>query len=574
MREIELNPLDEHMARKMADLAGVTPGTSFFQAVRLVCFAAANGHVCLDLRDYTGQEISFNYLGSMETIPLPEIDVWIDELASNPLVGDGTNNTPFVLDNKHSRLYLHRYWQYERHLITAFKHLSAAQLDASTTQADMAKHLFADTNSSEEQQQASQMAGQSQLCIITGGPGTGKTTTIVSIMAMLLTENPWIKIILTAPTGKAAARLSESVANGKKLLLDKISPEIAEKISIETQTIHRLLKSRRNSIFFQHNAENPLPIDCLILDEASMVDIALMSKLIQALPDKCRLILLGDANQLSSVEAGAVFGDLCSTADPQLLSKITYLKKSHRFKSDQGIGRLSHLVLSGSGREAYDYLSENQNDQIAWEKLPEPNQLQNFIEKTIIPHAEKLANSGTIEIAFQQLRSFLVLTALRVGIFGSVNLNDLVSDLLIQFGHISPATEWYPGRPIIITRNDYGMGLFNGDLGICFPDPEENRLAVYFETSDGYRKIVPSRLPSHESVYALTIHKSQGSEFDGVALILPDRESEVLTRELIYTGITRARSSLTIVGNKEVFIKSVSKSVKRSSGLKEGLDET
>ena len=247
MREIEFTPLDEHMARKMSDLAGLAPEGAFFHAVRLVCHVTANGHVCLDLMDFAGREVQFSYLDSVETVSLPETGVWVHELESNPLVGEGTKNTPFVLDTNHCRLYLRRYWQYERYLVTAFKQLSAVEFESSksATTTSMTEQLFADTKNSEEQKLATQLALQSQLCIITGGPGTGKTTTIVNIMAMLLADNPEFKIVLTAPTGKAAARLSESVSSGKQRLLKKIPQDTWEKISVETQTIHRLLKSRR-----------------------------------------------------------------------------------------------------------------------------------------------------------------------------------------------------------------------------------------------------------------------------------------------------------------------------------------
>jgi len=574
MREIDLNPLDEHFARKMNELAGADPDQAVFNAARLVCNESANGHVCLDLDQFSGQKVLIRYQDTESIVSIPDLTDWLRTLENNILVGQFEEVKPLILDKVHHRLYLRRYWQYERHLVDSFrKFASSTQLLPESEKADqLLEQLNPPTADNNDQRQAIQLAMQSQLCIITGGPGTGKTTTIVNIMVVLLAADPEIRIVLTAPTGKAAARLSASVSEGKERLKGTIPVEIWNKISEETHTIHRLLKSKRNSIYFRHDALNLLPMDCLILDEVSMVDMALMSKLIQSLPDDCRLILLGDANQLSSVEAGAVFGDLCGTESIQLQNKVVQLKKSHRFDPDKGIGRLSEQVLAGKGGEGYHYLNTGDDSRISWYSLPEPELLPTFIEKTILPKAEALLDSDTIESAFKRLKSFMVLTALRVGPYGSLNLNILVEDLLAQMGKIPAATDWYHGKPILITRNDYGMDLFNGDLGICFRDPEENRLSVYFEKQNGYRQVSPARLPAYESVYALTIHKSQGSEFDQIILMLPEKENELLTRELIYTAITRARNSLQVVGNEQVFIDSVSKKIRRSSGLKEGLD--
>ena len=576
MREINLSPLDQHFARGMARLDGSNHDQVLYQTTRLVCHVSANGHVCLDLREYAGQTVIFRYLEKEEQITLPETSMWISELFKSRLVGQIGAHTPFILDDKYYRFYLRRYWQYEYHLIQFFgEHTSTLPIPVHSLDVEhLIKTLFPPESSLGGQQKAVYSALRNRLSIITGGPGTGKTTTIINIMALLIANEPDICIKLTAPTGKAAARLSESIANGKKRLQENVPQKIWNQISEETFTIHRLLKSKRNSIYFHHDADNRLPIDCLILDEASMVDIALMSKLINALPDHCRLILLGDANQLSSVEAGAVFGDLCTSNNRQLQDKVTHLTHSYRFNPEKGIGRLSKLVLMEEGETAFNCLNSKAESQTIWHSLPDPSLLRSFIQKTILPYAKKLLGAETIGQAFQTLKSFAVLTALRVGRYGSINLNSVVETLLVETGLVPTAAEWYQGKPIMITRNDYGMGLFNGDLGICFSDPEENRLSAYFEKGDGYHKISPTRLPAHESVFALTIHKSQGSEFDEVMLVLPDAATDILTKELIYTGITRAKIGLQILGSRHIFIDSVSRTIQRSSGLKEGLDRS
>ncbi len=573
MITIELTSLDNHFAQKMVDYSGTNISDEFADTVKLLCNVTTSGNVCLELSEFSSKEIMFKNGEEKAVRKMPEIDYWISVLQQSQVVGVAGEEKPLLLDKSHQRLYLFRYWQYEQQLMQSIiKMIKMHPFDIDEVLLEIGlKRLFKDGETDKAPIQAVKTALKNQFCIITGGPGTGKTTTVTKILALLLEQNIQLKIALTAPTGKAAARLKESVLSGKERIKEHISSRIYEQLKEKTHTIHRLLGSRKNSIYFKHNETNPLDIDCLVVDEASMVDLALMSKLVSALPKHTRLILLGDRNQLSSVEAGAVFGDLCSENADQLKNNIVHLTKSHRFNAEEGIGKISHLVLDEKGTSSYETLISGNSNQISWKELPDALSLKQFIQQNIIQEIKEYLLFQTIDDAFKKFKSFIILTALKRRIFGSDNINRLIEELLVESGSIPPDNEWYHGKPILITRNDYSMMLFNGDLGICHMDHDDNKVRVYFESDNGYRKISPSRLPNYESVYAMTIHKSQGSEFEKVLLVLPDKDTEILSKELIYTGITRTKRELEIWGKKDVFIKAVQRSVKRSSGLIDGL---
>jgi len=441
-----------------------------------------------------------------------------------------------------------------------------------------------------------------QFCVISGGPGTGKTSIVAIILALLLkqAESERLRIALTSPTGKSAAKLQEAIRNMKTKL--SCPNSIKEEIPEEASTIHRMLGSIPDSPYFRHNAKNTLPVDVVVVDEASMVDLALMSKLIQALPLQARIILLGDKDQLASVEAGAVLGDICDTGTEHSFSQgfckdckevtgytihtqqngtpeseirdcIIQLEKNYRFGSDSGIGAVSYAVNTGDGDRAIKLMKSGVYGDITWKNLPHPNDLPQVIKSTIIQgYGDYLRVMNPFEV-FQVFERFRILCALREGPFGVAALNILAEQILREERLINPDMIWYPGRPVLITRNDYTLRLFNGDMGIVLPDPSvNNELRVFFPATDGtVKKFHPFRLPEHETVYAMTVHKSQGSEFDKVLLLLPDRESPVLTRELIYTSITRAKKSVEIWGNENVFRTAVSRYIERTSGLRDAL---
>ena len=453
------------------------------------------------------------------------------------------------------------------------------------------------------QQVAAVAALRKRFCVISGGPGTGKTSTVVKIIALLLEQakGAHLRIALAAPTGKSAARLGESV----RLLKEKLdcTEEIRGLIPDGVSTIHRLLGPTGGSVRFRYSNDNPLPFDAVIVDEASMVALPLMAKLATALRHDARLILLGDRDQLASVEAGAVLGDICGAGRkepfsaefaeflavmagggqipvepsgsslPPLSDSLVILKKNYRFGDMSGIGEVGRAVNNGAGENALELLRGGCRTDVTWHDVPKPNGLKKSLAEMVITGYSKYLAAETPAEALQLFDTYRVLCALRQGPYGVEGVNALVEGILAEKGLIDMNSRWYRGRPVMITVNDYNLKLFNGDVGIVFPDSETGgNPRVYFPTPDGgVRKISPVRLPAHETVYAMTIHKSQGSEFERVLLLLPAHDSEVMTRELIYTGITRAKNAVEIWGDEKVFVTAVARKIERKSGLKDAL---
>lgn len=453
-----------------------------------------------------------------------------------------------------------------------------------------------------------------QFAVISGGPGTGKTTTVAKLLAALVTQAiqrgeqdalglpllPEIKLV--APTGKAAARLTESI--GAAVASLTVDAAVKEAIPTQSSTLHRLLGAIPERVAFRHHRDNPLHLDVLVVDEASMVDLPMMARLLDALPPHARLILLGDRDQLASVEAGAVLGDICafagqgySPAHSQLLSQLTgfefapghgelsvvsdslcMLQKSYRFHAQSGIGQLAKAINAGQPHLVDQVWQQGYRD-IQFHRLTTEH-YQAMINQTVTFYLNYLdgirddAPPREVLQAFSQVR---LLCALRDGDFGVTGLNQRIERALAKKGRIKPDDEtWYLGRPIMITRNDHGLGLYNGDIGIVMRDPAEStdpitgerRLRVFFEMPDGsIRGVLPSRLPAHETVYAMTIHKSQGSEFADTLMVLPAEFSPILTRELIYTGVTRAKQRLYLYAQPEVVSRAVRLRTERASGL-------
>jgi len=454
------------------------------------------------------------------------------------------------------------------------------------------------------------LALTSARCVISGGPGTGKTTTVTKLLALLLQVRDDLNIKMVAPTGKAAARLTESISNALTDL--DVAQAIKDKIPTQASTIHRLLGVQANSNHFRHDENRRLNLDLLLVDEASMVDLPLMAKLLGALPEHARLILLGDKDQLASVEAGAVLGDICafinagySTSKAQQLVELTgfdslceqaqhsstmsdklcLLKKSYRFDQYSGIGFLATAINQGKATskqvislcDKYDDLSHYANNESSLPLLAE------MIKKgysAYLSGIEKIGvdNRDLAKQLLKQFSQFKILCAIREGDWGVIGLNQLAETVLNQAGLIQLgadteqlANSWYVGRPVMITQNNYHLGLYNGDIGLCLLD-DTNQLRVYFQMADGeVYDFQPSRLPSHETVYAMTVHKSQGSEFEHTVLALPQSLVPVVTRELIYTGITRAKKQLTIFADLSLMAHAIKEKTQRFSRLVERL---
>ncbi|MGE3540252.1 MAG: exodeoxyribonuclease V subunit alpha [Candidatus Tectimicrobiota bacterium] len=597
----QLSDLDLHFGRLLARLAA-SEAPPFLMAACLTSHWTSQGHVCLDLNTLAGQ-VLFAQCG--EPWIAPELASWTSTLLSSAVVGRPGDFCPLVLDAR-GRLYLYRYWHYEQQLASDLQQRAAAEtvaLDEERLRDSLAR-LFPARPAPEcdWQKIAAVVAVLKRFCVIAGGPGTGKTRTVARVLALLIEQagGQPLRISLAAPTGKAAARLQEAVRDARHQL--PVEAAIRDAIPTEASTLHRLLGARPDTPTFRHNHEHPLPLDVLVIDEASMVDLALMARMVQALPRQARLILLGDHAQLASVETGAVLGDLCWAAPalsapfrariahltgeslpstPASASAIgdavLLLRQSYRFGHESGIGVLAQAVHRGDTATALHLLQACHSADLIWTPVPALTECHIHLEASLRtgfrPYLEKIKACATPAEAFAAFERFRVLCAHRSGPGGALALNDHIEGILQTARLIDARHAWYPGRPVMITRNDYHLRLFNGDIGITLPDPEtDGRLRVYFPAADGsMRGLSPVRLPAHETVYAMTVHKSQGSEFDEVLLVLGEAHSPVMTRELLYTGITRARARVHVCGAAEAFTAAVGRQLQRASGLREAL---
>jgi len=593
--------LDEAFARFIGRIDGMASPELLVAAAR-VSRARGEGHICLDL---AAPGDDFDESGGQAPALRPDAGRRIAAIAASPAVGRPGDRLPLILDG--TRLYLFRYWEYERTLVDALKTMTADDGDApdDARLKECFETVFPPGGRGggpppDWQRVAAFCAVRHRFCVVSGGPGTGKTFTAARILALLGTLSPGSppRFALSAPTGKAAARLQEALREARAT--PALPPALAAILPETASTLHRLLGARPDTPHFRHDAGHPLPADIVVVDEASMVDLALFAKLVRALPPRARLILLGDKDQLASVEAGAVLGDICDTgnrhgysaafaasclrvtgervpvedpASPGLNDHICSLERSHRFGEASGIGALSRAVNAGEGRRAADLLAEGKTDDVSWLELPRADVLIPSLEAWLDERDVRPLAAGDPADILARFKRSGILCALREGPYGVRNVNALVERILRAKGRIGPGGAWYAGRPVMVTKNDYGLGLYNGDVGVALEDPDNRgELRVFFPDAGGkVRSVPPLRLPEHETVYAMTVHKSQGSEFDDVLLILPDRDAPVLSRELIYTAVTRARRLLRIAGRKEVLLAAVERRIRRASGLRDAL---
>ena len=465
-------------------------------------------------------------------------------------------SVPLIVCN--GKVYLQRYFNYERRLAR-----QCAALSQRSSPVQHSSELIATVSDGKKrdtyQEKAMEIALNHALCIISGGPGTGKTSTVVKILALLVKVlGKKLRIALCAPTGKAAMRLQESVQEKKEQL--SIEPELKECIPETASTLHRLLGTVQYSPQFHYSGKNPLPWDVVIVDEASMVDLALLSKLVDALHPQARLILLGDQDQLVSVEAGSVLADLIRIFP----ERTVLLQTTYRF--NETIKNLAQAIHRGELEQVEMIVNDPQlaDAQFLTEDLDE------FIGSRFCFYMEKVQNYPSISMAeiFSAFRSFLVLCANRLGARGVDGINSRVESYLRRKGYAVQSEMWYSGRPVLITRNDYNLEIYNGDIGICLPDPEGGSPKIWFERQRGtFTGFYPSRLPAGETAFAVTIHKSQGSECDDVVIVLPDDENKLLSRELIYTAVTRARKSVSLDTTSTILRSALAARAVRHSGL-------
>jgi len=493
---------------------------------------------------------------------LPVTDAEHDLILCSGLSGVGAK--PLHVYNKH--LYMQRYFEHEQSLANGIQALLSNSTEF-LAESSLFDDLFEEQNKAETdwQRVAAKRALQERFLIVSGGPGTGKTTTVVKILALIqsASDKP-LRIALAAPTGKAARRLQDSINNSVQML--NVSESIKTSIPDTASTIHRLLGVKRYSPFFKHNAKNPLLYDLVVIDEASMVDLALMDKLVTALRPGSRLVLLGDKDQLASVESGTVLADMIA----HLPGNTVELQKSYRF--DEGIKCFASAINSGDSSAAWELMLDGSIDNVSLQK----GKVAEYGGKMYCRYMDAVQGATSIsdyKKLFQVFHSFKILCALRHGPAGVSGINGAVEEYLMQKGYDCSGAEWYVGRPVIITRNEYSLDLYNGDMGISLPDPENpNAMKVWFERADGsLLGVLPGRIANCETVYALTIHKSQGTEVGEVLVVLPEQESNLVTRELLYTAVTRARKSVKVSSSRAVFECAVTGKIERHSGLGERL---
>lgn len=568
-------------------------------AARSLAIACAGGDVCIGLADVAAHPAWPVAAARQRAL-----------LEASGVVGSpaAPGSCPLILDEA-DRLYLHRYFDYERRLARRLVRLRSAPVELGSAVPVLRaqiEQLFAENarrlgEAPDWQRLAVAMALTRRFTVVSGGPGTGKTTMVVNLLGCLLALDPGTRIALAAPTGKAAGRMTEAI----RARAGDLPETMRARLPHEAFTVHRLLGVLPDGGFV-HHASNPLPIDVLILDEASMLDLALATRLLEAVPETGRVVMLGDKDQLAAVESGAVFSDL--SANPALgvpcreaLSSLSgtpleriepprigevespadtaiWFTRNFRFAEDSGIGRLAAAINAGRAGALVRWLRSSADPAVRW--FPEDDAGESgLVERALASYTHYVdvvaADPRDRAAVTEAFGRFRLLCAVREGPRGVEALNESMTRALRpRLAGAGQAAAWYPGRPVMVRRNDYVLRLYNGDIGIALPD-DAGELAVHFpQPGGGFRAVSPARLPEHETAFAMTVHKSQGSEFDEVSVVLPPRPSRVLTRELLYTAITRARSRVALIGAEPVLRAAVEARTRRRSGLATRLAES
>jgi exodeoxyribonuclease V alpha subunit len=594
-----LAPVDAHFARAVTRLSSDRePEVAL--AAALASRAVQHGHVCADLAVLAGAPLRDADDRPVRDVTLPPLGRWLAALASSRAAG--TEGAPLVLAG--TRLYLRRYHDYERRLAERLRARAGSEHDVDfALLRDGVDRLFGPRRRGRDadvdgQRVSVAIAARRGLCVISGGPGTGKTTTVVKVLALLQEQTiargrPPLGVVMLAPTGKAAQRLAEAVQHGAGTL--DVAPAVRAAIPRTATTIHRALGYQpRTPTRFRHDAESPLAADVVLVDEASMVDLAVMSKLSDAVAHEARLILLGDKDQLASVEAGAIFGDVfnedadhrhslrfareieratgervpAGAAEPTLADSMVQLGRSWRYGPESGIGRLARAVNAGDADAALAVLRDRTRmpgGDVSLEPIDPRRPLGGALGALVREGFRAYVDARGPDERLEHLRGFRLLCAHRRGPLGAEILNAEIERALFGAPADGPT---YDGRPILVTRNDPQLDLYNGDVGVVGRG-RGGALTAFFVGADGrLRSLAASRLPPHETMFAMTVHKSQGSELEAVALVLPTEPSPVVTRELLYTGLSRARGRVDLFATPELVRGAIERRTHRASGLR------
>lgn len=610
-----LGAADVHVARRLAALGGEGDG-SVLLAAGLAVRAPRLGHVCVDLATARGSVTTDASVPvDLQALPWPDPAAWAERLSASPLVAvgpEGPDDRPLRLEG--SRVYLDRYWRQERGVAADLLARSTAAdgVDRDLLAAGLAR-LFPGTvagpgHPGDLQRLAAATAVLRRLAVVAGGPGTGKTTTVARILALLDEQamaagrRP-LRMALAAPTGKAAARLEEAV-HSEAARLDVADATRARLLALHGSTLHRLLGWRPvGRSRFRHHRGNRLAHEVVVVDETSMVSLSMLANLVDAVGSGARLVLVGDPGQLASVEAGAVLGDVVGPAAAGLRMRpaaraalgavtgavvpatdppagatigdgIVLLRTVHRYGG--GLAALAEAVHRADADAAVDVLRSGLDD-VCWIEVdlddPGRRAVLGPVHGAVVTAGARVheaAVAGDARAALRALGAMRVLCAHRRGPYGvaawTATAERWLKEAVDGYG---AGGRWYAGQPLLVTENDYGLGLFNGDTGVVVDAGE--RLMAAFERRGELFEVSPTRLQAVETVHAMTVHKSQGSQFDAVAVLLPEPGSAILTRELLYTAVTRARTALTLAGPEASFRAAVGRPIARASGLADRL---
>ncbi|MBU3672466.1 MAG: exodeoxyribonuclease V subunit alpha [Sinobacteraceae bacterium] len=548
--------LDRSLARHLAAQA---PASLWIgHAAALLSSLLRRGHLCLELAQPPTGDSTKTLGATPAQVPWPSASSCREDLLRSGLVAEHPGEfKPLVLD-ANDRLYLHRYHEYERDLAERITERLEAAKKFSPVQDDAAVEA------------AIEAVRTRRFMVIAGGPGTGKTTTVVRLLIALLTEKPELRISLAAPTGKAAHRMQQSIT--AQLAKLPIEDSLRDRIPRVASTLHRLLGARGDSAFFRHDAARPLASDVVIVDESSMVDLPLMAKLFAALRAEARVILIGDPDQLASVEVGSVLADI-TAAGTRLGPALVTLRKPWRFSADSGIGALCAAIRAGDTDRTLDVLQGGEFPDVRLESLPSADGLGKALQATPVTSAYRSAlRCDDPADSLSAFESGRILCATHGGPAGTLRINETLRDMFATEGLIEPRGAFYHRAPLVVLRNDYALQVFNGDSAVLTCAVEDERLYACFRAPGGeLRRVLAARLPEHAPLYAMTVHRSQGSEFDHVLVVLPPHESPLLTRELLYTAVSRARKSVTIWADPALVRYACLHRVRRASGLTERL---